>query len=80
MLYGFATQFLDAFVYFASVGVQKSVVLTSDELRFLRLLATKDDPEVAKEAEYMFGSAITLQRSIARKLGSNLYFKQSLYA
>lgn len=65
---GIASQFIDAFVYFESVGSKKTVALTDDELRFLRLLATSNDPEKAQNAHYTFGSAATLSRSISRKL------------
>ena len=74
-IYGVAEQFLDAFVYFGSIGFPKEKSLTNEEVRFLRLLATVDDPKRAKHADYSFGTAENLQRSIACKLGVKSIFQ-----
>ncbi len=74
-IYGTAEQLLDALVYFGSVGFTKENSLCEDELRFIRLLATADDPKLAKSTKYSFGTAVNLQRSIARKLGVNSLFQ-----
>lgn len=66
---GFGTEFLDAFVHLSRVAACQHAQLTEDEKRFLRLIATRDSPQVAFETPFAFGSAQTIQTSIARKLG-----------
>ncbi len=70
-----ACQFIDAFVYFVGVGGTGEIELTCDEVRFLRLAAISDDPEVARRHGYTYGSSETLQVSIARKLGIKSMFQ-----
>ena len=50
-------------------GAEPKDLLTEDELRFLRVVLTADDPKEAMKLPFLFGSKSSIQASIARKLG-----------
>ena len=70
-----AMQFADALIYFSAVGTLAEVEFTADELRFLRIVATNNDPDAARDFQYGYGSAYNIQTSIIRKLGISSIFQ-----
>jgi hypothetical protein len=68
---GIATLFCDNFIHFSCVGTHSVPRLSNLEIRFLRCVAVKENPDEALKLNYQFGSARNIQTSIVRKLGVN---------
>lgn len=59
----------EAFGFLARDRVTRTDDLTSDELRFLKILVASDEPQKALEVVPKFGSGQSMQNSIKQKLG-----------
>jgi hypothetical protein len=70
----------DALFYFSQVGASLMADLESEEIHFLRLVATSEDPARALSMDCRYGSAQILQAQIVRKLGVKSIFQAVLIA
>jgi hypothetical protein len=65
----------DALVYLSRLGSNDEEALTSDEIRFLRLVAKSEDPASALAMHTRYGSASNIQNQVMRKLGVSSIFQ-----
>lgn len=70
----------DALVYFSQAGASNQTPLTSEEIRFVRLVAMSEDPSAALKMHCSFGSPKNLQIQVMRKLGVKSIFQAVLVA
>lgn len=70
----------EALVYFSRVGASSMAHLEGEEIHFLRLVATSEDPVSAMRLDCRYGSALALQTQIIRKLGVKSIFQAVLIA
>lgn len=66
---------IECFCYNSAVSLSDDNVLSDDELRFLHLLTTNSNPEVALSLIPTFGGNESIQSSIRRKLGVQTIFQ-----
>lgn len=65
----------DALVYLSRLGRNDEEALTTDEIRFLRLVAKSEDPVSALAMHTRYGSASNIQNQVMRKLGVSSIFQ-----